>query len=172
MDDQVVITEARIVERVEAGSEPAPVRMPFSEVLFWAAVAAAWFSLVRFVMLAGTALPWLAAADTLGAARSWLMLGVPFAVAVSAFLALQVGTRDRKIHTMLCLGVLLTAMVWHVNPGLGNPFAEQLGGVTRVTAWAVQSVAGLLGVLAARKVVRARRARRAKAPSALPEPAH
>lgn len=168
MSDDMVVTDARIIERVEAGKPLAAVRMRLPEVVLWTVIATALYGVVRVIVAGAFALPWLAAPPTPAAASLWMLLGTPAAMAVAAFLTMQTNTRNRELHTMTTFVVFASAVVFHLNLAIGNAYLAQAATATWVFAWAFQAVAVVAGGLAGMAVVRLRRARRTAGGLALP----
>ena len=168
VDDKVVVTEARIIERVEEGERIEAPRMRLPEMLMWLGISLLWYAVIRVLVTLAVGLPWVVSAKTPEAAASWMMLGLPVAATIGAFLTLQTHTRNRELYTVMTLVVLLSALVFHIDYGLGNPFVARANASARNLAYFLQLVAVLVGAGTSLAVVRWRRSRRAAQQPALP----
>lgn len=168
MSDDVVVTEARIIERVEAGKPLARERMGLPEMLLWTVISVALYTVVRLIVVGAFSLPWLVSQPTPLGASLWMILGTPAAMAAAAFLTLQTNTKNRELHTMTTFVVFASAIVFHMNLAFGNPFVAQAPTATWVFAWAAQAVAVVAGGLVGLAVVKRRRAKREEGQRALP----
>jgi hypothetical protein len=171
MGNQVVVTEATIIERVEAGRPLEKMGVPLGEMALWTFISILWFGIIRFVVVGAVAIPWVVLPKTAATANSWMLLGTPAAVSVAAFLTLQTNVRNRDLHRAMTFVVIASAVVFHINLGVGNPFVENASGGANAIAWVFQAAAVAAGTGAGLAVVRRRRVRAARGPRALPSSA-
>jgi hypothetical protein len=170
MGNEVVVTEATIIERVEAGRPLERPAVPFREIAAWVLISVIWYGIIRFAVVGMFALPWLVLPKTVGTANTWMWLGTPAAVAVAAFLTLQTNVRNRELHRVMMFVVLASALILHIDLGVGNPFVEGASGASRLAAWVFQASAVAAGTAAGLAVVKRRRSAAARGPRALTAP--
>jgi fucose 4-O-acetylase-like acetyltransferase len=169
MSDDVIITDARIIERVEAGRGAEKPRMGFGEMVLWAVLSAAWYAVVRLMIVGLFSLPWLiGGGKSTAAAASWMLLGTPIAVGLAAFLTMQTNTRNRELHFVMTCVIFASALLFHINLTLGNPSVTDLPGGTKAMGWFLQTALTAAGAGAGMVLVRRRRAKRAQQQPALP----
>lgn len=167
MSDEVIVTDATIVERVAAGSRVRRVGMRLPEILLWTVISVFWYGLIRLVVVGIAGVFFARMGANADAAGAWLLFGTPLACFVAAFLTLQTNTRNRELHTVMTIVVLASAVVFHTNPDLGNQFVAGADAGVWVVAWLLQALAVAAGAGLSILAVRARRARRAQAQPAL-----
>ena len=167
MSDDVIVTDATIIERVHEGQKPEARTMRFPEMLLWALISILEYAVIRAVVVIVFSVPWLGSTSS-GAAAGWLWLGTPLGVAVAAFLTLQTNVRNRQLHFVLTVVVFLSAVFFHINPTLGNPYIVNPPSGAMPIAWFLQAVAVLVGGGLGRLMVRRRRAKWASQQPALP----
>jgi hypothetical protein len=173
MDNEVIVTDATIIQRVSPDRPAGRAGMGASEMLMWVVISVVWFVLLRFLVVGAFALPWLLTSPTPSAAQFWMVIGTPMAVAVAAFVTLQTNMRNRELHAVLTAVVVISAVLFHINLSLGNPSMASLASTgTGVVAWLMQALGVIAGALAGQANVKRRRARAAARQPALPVTGH
>jgi hypothetical protein len=168
MGDGVIVTEARIVERVQAGAPVERAGMGVGEGITWTFVSILWYAIIRFAIVGFLALVWLGAPRTPEAALAWMWVGTPAACTLAAFLTLQTNTNNGALHRIQTIVVFASALIFHINLGIGSPFVSAASGSEWAIAWLFQAVAVLAGAGIGLVVVKRRRARRERRTPALP----
>lgn len=137
----VVNVDAAVV----ADEESASSGQQFAGMLVWGVVAIVLYTVIRFAILIGFAIPFAILPKTKIFAAAWMLFGQPLALGVAAYATLLTNRRNRPMHLALTVVVFASIFIGHITIGVLNPYISRAVDGLRMTSWVAQAIGIAIG---------------------------